>query len=88
LARLSITCYPRPSIITYKRGTEFMVEFTTMIKEDYGITVKAITTRKQQANVIIERIHATIGNIIRTDQALDMEVDESDCLHPTILHRY
>jgi hypothetical protein len=32
-----LTCYPRPSIITYDRGTEFIAEFTTaIVKQDYG----------------------------------------------------
>ncbi len=57
----------------------FMAEFATMVKHDYGITVKAITTRNPQANAILERIHATIGNsIIRTHQVLDLELDEED----------
>jgi hypothetical protein len=73
-----LTRYPRPSIITYDRGTEFMAEFATMVKHDYGITVKAITTRNPQANAILERIHATIGNIIRTHQVLDSELDKND----------
>jgi hypothetical protein len=73
-----LTRYPRPSIITYDRGTKFMAEFATMVKHDYGITVKAITTRNPQANAILERIHATIGNIIRTHQVLETELDEDD----------
>jgi hypothetical protein len=73
-----LTHYPRPSIITYDRGTESMAEFATMVKQDYGITVKAITTRNPQANVILERIHATIRNRIRTHQVLYTELDESN----------
>jgi hypothetical protein len=49
-----------------------------MVKNDYGIRVKAITTRNPQANAILERIHATIGNIIRTHQVLDIQLDEQD----------
>jgi len=44
-----------------------------MIEEDYGITHQGITTRNPQANAIIERIHQTLGNTIRT-----FEVHESD----------
>ena len=55
-----------------------MAEFSAMVKNDYGITVKAITTRNPQANAILERIHATIGNIIRTHQVLNIELDEED----------
>ena len=43
-----LTRYPRPSIITYEKGTEFLAEFTTMIKNDYGLICKPITTRNPQ----------------------------------------
>jgi len=33
---------------------------------DYGITKRPITTRNPQANSIVERVHQTIGDIIRT----------------------
>ncbi len=37
-----------------------------MIEEEYGIIHQGLTTRNSQANSIIERIHQTLGNIIRT----------------------
>jgi len=38
-----------------------------MIEQDYGITRKeTITVRNPQANSVIERVHQTLGNIIRT----------------------
>ena len=43
-----------------------MAEFAKMCKNDYGIKSKPITTRNPQSNAIIEGIHQTIGNIIRT----------------------
>ena len=43
-----------------------MAEFAKMAKEDCGIKLKPITTRNPQANAIVERVHQTIGNIIRT----------------------
>lgn len=71
-----LTRYPWPTQIVFDRGTEFMAEFAKMVKEDYGVTKKPITTRNPQANAIIERIHQTIGNILRT---FDIgEVDEAD----------
>ena len=60
------TRYPWPSQVILDRGTEFMAEFTTMLEEEYGITKKPITKRNPQANSIIERVHQTIGNMIRT----------------------
>ena len=43
-----------------------MKDFASMVKEDYGIKQRPITTRNPPANSIIERIHQTLGNIIRT----------------------
>jgi len=68
-----LTRYPWPSEIVFDRGTEFMGQFAQMIEEDYGIFCRGTTTRNPQANSIIERIHQTLGNIIRT-----FEVHESD----------
>ena len=74
-----LTRYPWPQILTYDRGSEFMGEFAAMIEEDYGITRKGITTRNPQANAIIERIHQTIGNVIRTFQVQESTyLDEDD----------
>ena len=58
--------YPWPQEIVFDRGSEFMKDFASMVKEDYGIKQRPITTRNPQANAIIERIHQTLGNIIRT----------------------
>ena len=50
----------------FDRGTEFMAEFFKMCHNEYGLKRKPITTRNPQSNAIIEQIHQTIGNIIRT----------------------
>ena len=55
-----------------------MVEFAKMIRNDYGIKTKSITTRNPQAHSIIEQIHQTIGNMIRTFRMHDAEIDETD----------
>ena len=60
------TCYPLPQRILFDRGTKFMAEFAKICHNDYGLKRKRITTRNPQSNAIIERIHQTIGNIIRT----------------------
>ena len=72
-----LTRYPWPTQVVYDRGNEFMAEFSTMIK-DYGITKRPITKRNPQANSIIERIHQTIGNILRTFRVQKNELDEED----------
>ena len=44
----------------------------------YGIKVRPITTRNPQANAILERVHQTIGNIIRTFKVQDMVLDDDN----------
>ena len=51
-----------------------------MIKNDYGKKVKPITTRNPQANAILERVHQTIGNMIRTFELYDSDGIDDD--HP------
>jgi hypothetical protein len=63
-----LMCYPRPSIITYNKGTKFLAEFGTRIENDYDLICKPITMRNPQSNVILKRIHKTITDIIRTHQ--------------------
>ena len=50
-----------------------------MIENDYDVKVKPITTRNPQANAIVERVHQTIGNIIRTFELYDNDgIDDDD----------
>ncbi len=71
-----LTRYPWPTQLITDRGTEFMGEFKRMIREDYGVKKKPITARNPQANAIIERVHKTIGDMIRTMQLQDMEEED------------
>jgi hypothetical protein len=45
---------------------------------DYGVKKKPITTCNPQANAIVERVHQTIGNIVRTFKLQDNYPDEDD----------
>ena len=65
--------YPWPTQITLDRGKEFMGEFSRMMKEDYGVKKKPITARNPQANSIIERVHQTVGQMLRTYQLQESE---------------
>ena len=60
------TRYPLPRKIVFDRSTEFIAEFSKMCQNDYGLKRKSIKTSNPQSNEIIEKIHQTIGNIIRT----------------------
>jgi hypothetical protein len=64
--------YPKPSLITLDRGSEFIGEdFRDMVENDYGIKRKVISTRNPQANAIVERAHQTLGNLIRSMELQD-----------------
>jgi hypothetical protein len=71
-----LTRYPWPQEVILDRGTEFMAEFSAMLENDYGIKKRPITKRNPQANAIVERVHQTIGNMIRIFQVQNM--DEED----------
>jgi hypothetical protein len=49
-----------------------------MIKNNYGLICKSITTRNPQPNAVFERIHKTIADIIRTYQLNDIALDVDD----------
>ena len=48
------------------RGTGFTTEVSKMCQNNYGLKRKPITTSNPKSNAIIEIIHQTIGNSIRT----------------------
>ena len=71
--------YPWPSKVILDRGREFMGEFKNLLKNEYGIKRKPITTRNPQANAIVERVHQTIGNMIRTVRMhSNPDIDDDD----------
>ena len=77
--RMWLTRYPLPTQIIFDRGSEFMgQDFTDMIAKDYGIKKKPITVRNPQANAVLERVHQTLGNIVRTFELEDKYLDEDD----------
>ena len=57
-------------------GTEFLAEFYKMFQNNYGFKRKPITTRNTQSNAIIEQIHQTIGNIIRTFDVSNIVIND------------
>jgi transposase InsO family protein len=71
--------YPWPTQVIFDRGSEFIGhDFKQMLTEDYGIKKKPITVRNPQANSIIERVHQTIANLIRTFELEDNYLDNDD----------
>jgi hypothetical protein len=66
-----LTPYPWPTKIWMDRGGKFKAEVQATLKNEYGITVKKITTRNPQSNSIIERIHQVVGDMIRVQNIQD-----------------
>jgi transposase InsO family protein len=62
---------------TLDQGTGFMAEFAKIVKDVYGLKIKAIRTRNPQANAIIECVHQTIGNIIQTFDVQTMDSNDA-----------
>ena len=73
-----LTHYPLPKKVIMDRGNEVLAEFREMRINDYGITVKPITSRNPQANAILERVHQTIGDILRTFNVQNMILDDEN----------
>ena len=61
-----LTRYPWPAEVIMDRGKEFRAEVEKMLKDEYGLRRKFITTRNPQANSMVERAHQTIHNLIAT----------------------
>ena len=59
--------YPWPTQFSFDRGSEFTEkESKQMLVHDYGTRTKSISVRNPQANVIVERIHQAIVNMVTT----------------------
>ena len=71
LQRTWLDRYPWPTQIVMDRGREFMGEVTDMLKDEYGIKIKKITTRNPQANAMVERAHKTLHDRIRAKRVVD-----------------
>ena len=57
--------YPKPNKIVTDQGPEFSAEFTEMCVRN-GVYHSTATSRNPQGNSLIEAIHKTIGQVLRT----------------------
>ena len=60
----------------FNNGSEFKLYFLRLL-DTYGITKKPTTVKNPQANEIFERVHQTLGNMLRT-----AELDMADFVEP------
>ena len=59
-----LTTYPQPTQVVLDRGTEFMAKVISLLRNNYNINHRPVTTRNLQSNAFLEWAHQTIGNII------------------------
>jgi hypothetical protein len=62
--------YPHCRYIIYNNGSKFKLHFRSLC-DTYGIKHNLTSVKNPQANAILERIHAVIGNMLHTSE-LDM----------------
>ena len=77
LDRTWFSRYPRPMQIIYDNGKEFLgKEFQEMI-QSFGVEPAPTTVKNPQAN-FVERIHLTLGNMLRTMMLEEITLDPED----------
>ena len=69
--------YPRPSKIGCDGGSKFKLDFKELC-ENYGMKLKKSGAWNPQANSIVQRIHQVLGNMMRTFDLDNADVNEED----------
>ena len=62
----------------YSLPNKVIAKFRELITNDYGTTIKPITPKNSQTYAISERVHQTIGNILRTFKVQNMVLDDEN----------
>jgi transposase InsO family protein len=58
--------YPRPNRVVFDNGGEFMGGEFQELLASYGVTPVPTTVRNPKSNGVIERVHLTMGDMLRT----------------------
>ncbi len=69
--------YPRPQYIGFDNGGEFKNVFNEM-SINYGLKRKPSTAYNPQSNGIVERVHQCVGDILRSFELDEQELDPFD----------
>jgi hypothetical protein len=69
--------YPKPENIGFDNGREFKAMFEQMTK-NYGLKTKTGTSYNPQSNGVIERVHQVLGDMLRTFELEDRDLDAKD----------
>jgi transposase InsO family protein len=69
--------YPKPEYIGFDNGREFKLVFEQMTK-NYGLKAKTGTSYNPQSNGVIERVHQVLGDMLRTFELEEQDLDARD----------
>jgi len=69
--------YPRPERVIVDNGSEFKKDFRPLLR-DLGIKLKPTTVRNPQANAVLERVHQVLGNMLRTKNIRELDLNPDD----------
>jgi transposase InsO family protein len=69
--------YPRPKKVVFDNGSEFKSVFKEMCT-NLSIVCKPTTSYNPQGNVIVERILQVMGNMLRSFELEDRELDQDN----------
>ena len=69
--------YPQPRYIGFDNGSEFKAQFLQTCT-NYGVKAKVTTSHNPQANGIIERVHQVLGNLLRTLNITNIQLETMD----------
>jgi hypothetical protein len=58
--------YPRPQHVIHDNGAEFTGSAFQELLSSYGIRAKSTSVRNPKSNGVIERVHLTMGDMLRT----------------------
>jgi hypothetical protein len=76
LLQMWLVLYPWPTKVICDRRTEFMAKTKDMLKNEYGIKQQVVTTQNPQVNSMVERVHQTLHQLIRShDIAHNPDID-------------
>jgi hypothetical protein len=70
--------YPRPTYCTFDQGGEFTGHEFQELLHSYGITPRPASSRNPQANSVLERVHLTLHNLLRTFELQQQTLDPMD----------
>jgi hypothetical protein len=69
--------YPRPMQVTFDNGSKLKNIFAEMFHY-FGIESHPTTSYNPQQNIIIERMHQVMGNMLRAFELEQRELDPDD----------